>query len=53
MDERTNGRVDKSGDWSCQDCIVLHCPDAAAMVVDALMTGETVSEAWKRVESLL
>lgn len=53
MDERTNGRVGKSGDWSCQDCLVVHCPDAAVMVVDALMIGETVSEAWKKVESLL
>jgi Zn-finger protein len=53
MDETTGGRVDESGEWSCQDCFVVHCPDVSAMIVDALMIGETISEAWKKVERLL
>jgi Zn-finger protein len=53
MDERTNGRIDEGGEWFCQDCFVVHCPDTVAMVVDALMIGEAVSDVWKKVESLL
>jgi Zn-finger protein len=53
MEERTKGRVGEGGVWSCKDCFAVHRSDVVAAVVDALMSGETISEAWKKVESLL
>jgi threonine-phosphate decarboxylase len=53
MDEKTNGRLDESGEWTCMDCFIVHCRDTSAAIIDALMTGETVSNVWKKVERFL
>jgi threonine-phosphate decarboxylase len=53
LDERTLGRIVEGGEWSCQDCITVHCPVVATMIVDGLMKEETLSKVWKKVERLL
>jgi Zn-finger protein len=53
MDERTNGRICENGVWSCSDCILVHTSPVAEMVLDALMDGQCISDAWKIVERLL
>lgn len=51
-DPRTGGQ-EKDGSWSCKSCIIVHRPDVAEQILDALMKGETTSLVWKRLEELL
>jgi Zn-finger protein len=51
-DSRTGGE-EKSGEWCCERCIIIHRPEVAAMVLDSLMNGEEISLVWKKMEALL
>ncbi|MGV8175334.1 MAG: cysteine-rich small domain-containing protein [Methanothrix sp.] len=51
-DERTGGRME-DGVWSCRSCLIIHKPDVAGMVMDALMRGEALEAVWKRLEEKL
>jgi Zn-finger protein len=51
-DKRTGG-LEKEGTWCCESCRIIHRPDVAAMVLDALMKGEAVGSAWKKLEAFL
>ncbi|MCU0637867.1 MAG: hypothetical protein MUE87_04540 [Methanothrix sp.] len=51
-DERTGGRQE-DGAWSCKSCLIIHRPDVAGMVMDALMRGEALEAVWKRLEEKL
>jgi Zn-finger protein len=52
MDSRTGGRS-LEGEWSCCACVLIHRPEVAAMIMDALLSGEAPASAWKRLERLL
>ncbi len=49
MDERTKGRMEGET-WCCQNCIAIHLPKISGIVMDALLRGEAVPEAWKMFE---
>ncbi|MHC1688243.1 MAG: cysteine-rich small domain-containing protein [Methanothrix sp.] len=51
-DERTGGR-ELDGVWSCESCRVIHRTDVAEKVLDGLMEGESVLQAWKTLEEFL
>lgn len=51
-DERTGGRI-ADGEWSCEDCRLLHDPDVAAMVIKKLIRGEDLEEIWTILEKRL
>ncbi len=52
MDERTNGHM-KGDIWACDDCVVIHSPEISGIIMDALMEGKAIKEAWNiLVESL-
>ena len=51
-DERTGGR-EKEGTWCCEDCLIVHRPNVAEMIMDELMKGQSVPQAWKALEELL
>lgn len=51
-DTRTGG-FEKEGAWSCERCTLIHRPDVAGMVLDALLRGEGLPDVWKRLEGLL
>ncbi len=52
MDPRTGGRIE--GDvWSCEGCTSIHRPGVSEILMDALMQGEDLSQAWKKLERLL
>lgn len=52
MEERTGGRIVES-EWSCEDCIIVHCSSVSSIIVDGLMNGETLAVVWKKAERLL
>jgi Zn-finger protein len=52
MDSRTGGRS-QEGEWNCRACVLIHRPEVAAMIMDALLSGEAPASAWKRLERLL
>ncbi len=52
MDSRTGGRS-QEGEWSCCACVLIHRPEVAAMIMDALLSGEAPASAWTRLERLL
>jgi threonine-phosphate decarboxylase len=52
-EKKTNGCMAEGGVWSCQNCLVVHRPEVAEMVLDALMKDERLSEAWKKLEKIL
>ncbi len=52
MDERTHGYIEK-GIWCCRGCIAIHRPDISDMVMDALMAGVALPDAWKKFEEML
>ena len=45
MDERTKGRM-KGDIWACDDCVIIHSPEIAGIIMDALMGGKAITEAW-------
>lgn len=45
MDERTKGFM-KDGIWACEDCVVVHSPEISGIIMDALMEGAAMAEAW-------
>ncbi|MFB3763761.1 MAG: cysteine-rich small domain-containing protein [Methanotrichaceae archaeon] len=45
MDERTKGHM-KGDIWACDDCTVIHSPEISGIIMDALMGGKALSEAW-------
>ena len=49
-DERTGGR-EKEGSWCCESCRIIHRPEVAEMILDALMKGEAVAAVWKKLEA--
>lgn len=51
-DERTGGR-ERNGSWCCEDCLIIHRPEVAEMVMDGLMKGQSVAQVWKALEELL
>lgn len=51
--DRRTGGIERDGNWCCDSCRIIHCPDVAEMVLDALMKGEAVGAAWKRLEAHL
>jgi len=51
-DSRTGGRV-LDGSWFCGACKIIHRPEVAGMVLDALMNGEAVGTVWKKLEARL
>ena len=51
-DGRTGGR-EKEGTWCCRDCLIVHRPNVAEMIMDELMKGESVPQVWKALEELL
>ncbi len=51
-DDRTGGRV-MDGTWCCEGCLIIHRPDVAGMVLDALLQGEAVPDVWMKLEALL
>ena len=52
QDERTGGR-EKDGSWCCVDCLIVHRPERRRMIMDELMKGQSVPQAWKALEELL
>ncbi len=45
--------LQEDGAWSCKSCLIIHRPDVAGMVMDALMRGEALEAVWKRLEEKL
>ncbi len=52
MDERTKGQM-KGDAWSCECCMVIHSPEISGAIMDALMCGKTLKEAWNALAELL
>ena len=52
QDKRTGG-IEKDGTWCCESCQIIHRPDVADMVLDALMKGEAIGTVWKKLEAQL
>jgi len=52
MDPRTGGRVE-GGDWCCEACTVVHQQEISETIMDALMKGEDLSVAWRKLEGML
>jgi len=55
-DERLGKYVEKTTGgiaWSCVDCNIIHEPDVAQEVLDSLLAGDDLSEAWKIIERRL
>jgi Zn-finger protein len=40
-------------EWSCRSCVLVHRPEVAEMIVDALLRGEEMGVVWRRMERLL
>ena len=36
-----------------EDCLIVHRPNVAEMIMDELMKGQSVPQAWKALEELL
>jgi len=36
----------KDGIWACDDCVVIHSPEISSIIMDALMEGKPITEAW-------
>lgn len=51
-DERTGGQ-ELDGSWCCRNCLIVHRPSVAEMIMDGLMKGQSVPQAWKALEELL
>lgn len=51
-DKRTGGK-EQGGSWCCDSCQIIHRPEVAAMVLDALMNGEAIGTAWKKLVAYL
>lgn len=51
-DRRTGGK-EQEGAWNCESCQIIHRPEVAGMVIDALMKGEAVGTVWKKLEARL
>ncbi|OPY50540.1 MAG: Cysteine-rich small domain protein [Methanosaeta sp. PtaU1.Bin112] len=51
-EKRTGGR-EKDDTWCCENCIIIHQPEVAAMVLDSLMNGEEIKSVWKKLEARL
>ncbi|HIH44386.1 MAG TPA: threonine-phosphate decarboxylase, partial [Candidatus Methanoperedenaceae archaeon] len=53
MDERTGGKyVERSTGgtvWSCAGCELIHRTEVAQRVLDALLEGQSVRQAWDTV----
>jgi Zn-finger protein len=45
--------MERDGSWCCADCLIIHRPNVAEMVVDALMEGQSIPLVWKTLEELL
>jgi len=45
MEERTKGHM-RDGIWACEDCVVIHSPEISSIIMDALMRGEAITDAW-------
>jgi Zn-finger protein len=52
MDSRTGGRAE-GGDWCCEACTVVHQQEISETIMDALMKGEALAVAWKKLEGML
>ncbi|HEX7445122.1 MAG TPA: cysteine-rich small domain-containing protein [Methanothrix sp.] len=52
QDERTGGR-EMDGSWCCEDCLIIHRPNVAEMIMDELMKGQSVPQLWKALEEML
>lgn len=51
-DERTGGRA-TGPEWLCSGCTLVHRPDVASKIMDALMEGQDILAAWKVLEEML